>query len=201
MSSSGSAGQGHREGHGEGHREGHGQGQGIGAAIVGFFAVCWFAWGSSEPTPPLITALVRIGTVAGLVIIVLGVRRARSSPPGTSLMADPNARRRYAIIVIGEFVLIGIGSALLGANGGARWIPVWVCLGVGVHFFPLAPVVGDRRLVLLGVALIGVAALALALGLTADTRPATVTGLGAGLCLLVWAGWALRAEATGPGRP
>jgi hypothetical protein len=37
-----------------------------------------------------------------------------------------------------EFGLLGVGAAVLGAAGQARWIPVWICAGVGVHFFPLA---------------------------------------------------------------
>jgi hypothetical protein len=37
-----------------------------------------------------------------------------------------------------EFGLLGAGAAVLGATGQARWIPVWICAGVGVHFCLLA---------------------------------------------------------------
>ena len=51
--------------------------------------------------------------------------------------------------------------------GQYRWIAVWICFGVGVHFFPLASTLDNRSLRLLG-------------------APSTVTGAGAGLCLLAF---------------
>jgi hypothetical protein len=101
-------------------------------------------------------------------------------------MADPAVRRRYSIIVGLEFGLLGAGAAVLGTTGQDRWIPVWICAGVGVHFFPLASTLANRSLRLLGVLLIGVAAAALATGLASATAPSTVTGAGAGLCLLAF---------------
>jgi hypothetical protein len=55
---------------------------------------------------------------------------------------------------------------------------------VGVHFFPLAPVLADRGLYALGVATVVVAGSALATGLLSNVDPATVTGIGAGVLLL-----------------
>jgi len=63
---------------------------------------------------------------------------------------------------------------------------VWICAGVGLHFFPLASTLANRSLRLLGVLLIAVAAAALAAGLASGTAPSTVTGAGAGLCLLAF---------------
>jgi hypothetical protein len=177
-----------------------GRGRGIGAAIVGFFAISWFAWGSAEPTSTALTALIRIGTAVGLLVICLGVTLAVRSPAGSSLMADPVARRRYGIIVGSEFALLGLGSAVMGVLGLAEWIPVWICFGVGVHFFPLAPVIADRGAVVLGALLIAVSGVALVVGLTTDVAPATVAGLGAGVCLLIWAVSALLDRSLYPGR-
>ena len=53
-------------------------------------------------------------------------------------------------------------------------------------FFPLASTLANRSLRLLGVLLIGVATAALATGLASATAPSTVTGAGAGLCLLAF---------------
>jgi hypothetical protein len=78
------------------------------------------------------------------------------------------------------------GAAVLGATGQDQWIPAWICAGVGVHFFPLASTLANRSLRLLGVLLIAVAAAALATGLASGTAPSTVTGAGAGLCLLAF---------------
>jgi hypothetical protein len=93
-------------------------------------------------------------------------------------MADPVARRRYSLIVGVEFGLLGAGAAVLAATGQYRWIAVWICFGVGVHFFPLASTLDNRSLRLLGVLL--------AAGLASAAAPSTVTGAGAGLCLLAF---------------
>jgi hypothetical protein len=81
--------------------------------------------------------------------------------------------------------LLGAGAAVLAATGQYRWIAVWICFGVGVHFFPLASTLDNRSLRLLGVLLVAVAvavaAAALAAGLASAAAPSTVTGAGAGV--------------------
>ncbi len=75
---------------------------------------------------------------------------------------------------------------LLGGTGYSQWIPVWICFGVGAHFFPLATTLGNPTLRPLGGLLIAVAAAALIVGLTTAVAPSTITGAGAGLCLLAF---------------
>jgi len=78
-------------------------------------------------------------------------------------------------------------SSRPGVTAGSPWLwAVWICFGVGVHFFPLASTLDNRSLRLLGVLLVAVAAAALAVGLASATAPSTVTGAGAGLCLLAF---------------
>jgi hypothetical protein len=113
-----------------------------------------------------------------------GVVVTKRSAGRLRVMADPVVRRRYSLIVGLEFGLLGAGAAVLGATGQYRWIAVWICFGVGVHFFPLASTLANRSLRLLGVLLVAVTALAA--GLASATAPSTVTGAGAGLCLLVF---------------
>jgi hypothetical protein len=121
-----------------------------------------------------------------VLLAVAGVVLTKRSAGRLRVMADPKARRRYSIIVGVEFGLLGVGAAILGATGHYRWTPVWICAGVGVHFFPLASTLGNRSLRLLGGLLLAVAAAALTAGLASATDPATVTGAGAGLCLLAF---------------
>ena len=94
--------------------------------------------------------------------------------------------RRYGIIVGVEFGLLGVGAAVLGVTGLYQWVPVWICFGVGVHFFPLASTLQNPTLRPLGALLIAVAAAALVTGLASAVAPSTVTGVGAGLCLLAF---------------
>jgi hypothetical protein len=102
-------------------------------------------------------------------------------------MRNRAVRRRYGIVVGLEFALLGAGAAVLAISGLTRWIPVWICAGVGVHFIPLSRVLGDRFLVVLGVLISAVAMAALVIGLTSAVAPGTITGAGAGLCLLITA--------------
>jgi hypothetical protein len=62
-----------------------------------------------------------------------------------------------------------------------------VCAVVGVHFFPLASLLGDRLLVALGASVTTVAVVALVAGLATGVAPSTVTGIGAGVLLTVFA--------------
>ena len=109
-------------------------------------------------------------------------RSARRLPA----MSDPVARRRYNVIVGLEFGLLGAGAAVLGVTGHYQWVPAWICFGVGVHFFPLASTLDNPSLRPLGILLIAVAAAALIAGLASTVAPSTITGPGAGLCLLAF---------------
>jgi hypothetical protein len=71
----------------------------------------------------------------------------------------------------------------MAAAGLSDWITVWVCAGVGLHFLPLAGVVGDGLLISLGLLITAAAAAALVVGLTTSVAPTTVTGPAAGILL------------------
>jgi hypothetical protein len=115
--------------------------------------------------------------VAGIVFTIVFRRE-------TGAINDRESGRRYGIIVGIEFGLAGVGAAILGVTGAAEFIPVWICLVVGVHFFPLAPVLCNRLLIPLGVVTSAVAVTALVVALTTDIRASAVTGVGAGAALL-----------------
>ena len=154
-------------------------------AVDGFFAFVWFGWGQAAAPSWLVIPLA-VGTAVGVLLAVIGVVVAKRSPGPLPAMSDPAVRRRYSIIVGLEFGLLGAGAAGLGATGHSQWIPVWICFGVGVHFFPLASTLQNPTLRPLGVLLIAVAAAALVTGLASAVAPSTVTGPGAGLCLLAF---------------
>ncbi|MGF7122247.1 hypothetical protein AB4Z09_22210 [Rhodococcus sp. TAF43] len=158
--------------------------RGITAVIEGFFAFMWFGWGSAEAPDWLRTVLLVGQVVAGLVVIV-GIMTAVRSTGEHTPMADPQVRRRYNVVVGAEFGVLFAGAILLGSLGLGAWTAVWICAGVGIHFFPLARMFGDLWLVPLGVAVTAIAVVALVVGLATDVAPSTVTGPGAGLLLLV----------------
>jgi len=162
-----------------------GRDRGVTVAIEGFFAFVWFGWGQAAAPSWLVVPLA-VGTGLAVLLAVAGVVVTTRSTGRLRVLADPRARRRYGIIVGLEFGLLGAGAAILAATGQYRWTPVWICAGVGVHFFPLATTLDNRSLRLLGGLLVAVAVVALAAGLASSTDPSTVTGAGAGLCLLVF---------------
>lgn len=159
--------------------------RGITVAIEGFFAMAWFGWGQSSAPAPLAAALwaglglAALLTIAGVVL----TSRATGRP---HLMTNRAARRRYGIIVGLEFSLLGAGAAALGVTGQYRWVPVLICFGVGLHFFPLAPVLENPTLRPLGALLILVAAVAAVTGVLSSVMLSLIAGPGAGLCLLVF---------------
>jgi len=162
-----------------------GRDRGVTVAVEGFFAFVWFGWGQAAAPSGLVAPLA-VGTGLAVLVTVTGVVAAKRSAGRLRVMADRVTRRRYSIIVGLEFGLLGAGAAILGAAGQYRWIPVWICFGVGVHFFPLASTLDNRSLRLLGMLLAAVAVAALTAGLASATAPSTVTGAGAGLCLLAF---------------
>ncbi len=102
-------------------------------------------------------------------------------------MVSPAVRRRYGIVVGLEFALLGVGNVGLSSIGFEVWIPVWVCVGVGAHFFPLSRVFEEWSLAVLGALMSVVGLTALGVGLSSDVASSTVTGVGAGLSLLAFA--------------
>ena len=158
---------------------------GLTGLFLGFFASAWFGWGNAA-APAWLEPWLIVGSVLSLAAAATGavvaVRNRRTARP-----RDPAFNRRYGILVGIEFGVAFVGAAILGIAGQADYIPVWVCAVVGVHFFPLAPVLDDRGLVPLGVVVTAIAVVALVVGLATDTAPGTVTGVGAGVALLAYA--------------
>ena len=146
--------------------------------------------GGAAPPPGLANWL-NLGSALALLVAVAGAMIAFRLRASAAALRDRAAARRYGIIVGVEFGLAGIGAGILGAVGQADLIPVLVCAIVGLHFFPLAPVLRDRLLVPLGALLCLVAATALVVALATDIAASTVTGVGAGGLLLASAALAL----------
>jgi hypothetical protein len=160
-----------------------GRERGIYAVVEGGFAAGWFGWGQAAPPSWLVIPL-GVGSCLGVMVALAGIVVSARSPARATAFRDRTVRRRFRIIVGVEFSLAGIGAAALAAVGQATWIPTWVCLVVGVHFFPLSRALGNRSLAPPGVLLTGVAAAALVVGMATQVAPSTVTGAGAGLCAL-----------------
>lgn len=159
---------------------------GLGALYLGIFATVWFSVPAAEQ--PLRGVLVA-GSVAALLTAVGGgivTARSRGADAGPR---DRATDRRYLLIVVAEFAVAALGAVLLAAAGWSEFTPALVCAVVGLHFFPLAPLLGDPLLRPLGVAMCAVALAGLVTGLATGVSAGLVVGTGAGVLLL---GYALR---------
>ena len=167
---------------------------GLTALYLGVFAAVWFSVPKADP--PLRSLLV-VGSVAALLAAAAGavlVVRAGRRPAGER---DRSADRRYGLIVVAEFAVALIGGLLLAAAGLGGYVPVLIGAVVGVHFVPLAPVLRDRPLVPLGVAVTLVALAGLVVGLVSGVSAGLVVGTGTGALLLAYALLGLLRAASG----
>ncbi|MEU7803906.1 hypothetical protein AB0B10_32085 [Micromonospora arborensis] len=160
---------------------------GLTALYLGIFAMLWFSVPAAEQ--PLRGLLVVGSILALLTAVVGGVLSARLRGAGSP--RDRAADRPYLLIVLAEFAAAGLGAAVVAAAGWSEYVPVLICLVVGLHFFPLAPLLRDPLLKPLGVAICLVAAAALVTGLASGVSAGLVVGTGAGVLLLAYAVQAL----------
>ncbi|RLK11973.1 hypothetical protein DER29_5243 [Micromonospora sp. M71_S20] len=159
---------------------------GLAALYLGVFATIWFSVPAAEQ--PL-RALLVVASGAALVAAVIGavvVARSRGA-----VAHDRAADRRYLLIVLAEFAAAGLGAVVLALVGWSEFIPVLVCAVVGLHFFPLVPVLRDPLLRPLGAAMCVVALAGLVTALATAVSAGLVVGTGAGLLLLGYAVLAL----------
>jgi hypothetical protein len=156
------------------------------ALILGFFASIWFGWAHEAP-PPAWRKFLTAGAVLSLMVAVVGAVLAWQNWSGASALGEPGAMRRYGIFVGVEFGIAALGAAVFIRRGHTRYLAPWICLVVGVHFWPLVPVLRNPSLIVLGGLLVGVAVAAVIVGRRTDLAPSAVTGVGAGAALLCFA--------------
>ncbi len=156
------------------------------ALILGFFASCWFGWAQERPPAAWRSPLIA-GTALSLAVSVTGAVLAWRHWSGASALSQPGAMRQYGIIVGVEFGVAAAGAAAMIFSGRSHYLAPWICLVVGVHFFPMAPVLKSPPLLALGTALIAVAAAAVLICKGRHLAPSAVTGAGAGVALLGYA--------------
>jgi len=157
------------------------------ALILGFFASCWFGWAQERPPAAWRAPLIG-GAVLSLVVAAVGGVFAWQNWSGASALGEPDALRQYGILVGIEFGIAALGAAVLVLRGQARYLAPWICLVVGVHFWPLAPVLNNPLLIALGAVLVAVAVAGMVSARRTDVAPSAVAGAGAGVALLAAAG-------------
>src|SRR5450755_546718 len=156
------------------------------ALILGFFASSWFGWAQDNPPPTWRSPLI-VGALLSLVVAVVGAMLAWRNWSAGSSLREPGAMRRYGIIVGVEFGVAAAGATGIAVWGRPEYIAPWICLVVGVHFLPIAPVLKNPSLVALGVLLVAVAVAAVVVSRRTGLAPTALAGVGAGVALLGFA--------------
>lgn len=157
---------------------------GLTALYLGIFATIWFS--VPEDKPPLGAFLVA-GSVVALVTVGAGIALVLLSRVDGPIPRNAAADRKYLVIFAGELAAAGFGAVLLAETGRSEYIPVLVGAVVGIHFWPLAPVLDDPALRVLAVAVCTAALAGLLAGLLSSASPGTVAGAGIAVLLLGYA--------------
>lgn len=155
------------------------------AVVFGFFASSWFGWAQEQPPAAWRNPLIA-GSVVSLLITVAGAVLAwQSWFDGTAF--NPTTGRAFGIVVGIEFAISGLGAGVLAVLRKAPFIPAWVALVVGVHLFPLAPLLQYSLLYVTAALVSLVALLAVPLARSRSVTVSAVTGLTVGIVLLATA--------------
>lgn len=163
------------------------------AAVLGFFALSWLGWSLENP-PRRARAWVLVSMVVAAVIMVAGgVLAAAHWSDGTVFDADTSPI--FGIVVGVEFALAGLGALFLSRRGRAELIPPFVAAVVGLHFVPLALILGQGLLFALAVAVTAAAVIAPIAARRRGLAVSFVNGLAVGTVLWVGAAYSLGAVA------
>jgi hypothetical protein len=108
--------------------------------ILSMFGLSWASWGTTDLASAVVNTVISIAalsTVASIVGATVLFRRSASAPSGADILRGQRVSRRFGIIVAAEFIGIFVVARTLAVTGHTELIPALVCLGVGLHFFPL----------------------------------------------------------------
>jgi hypothetical protein len=151
------------------------------AAIFGFYASAWFGWAQERPPPGWRNRLI-LGSVVSLLVMMAGIAFAWLHwSDGTAF--NPATGQTFGIIVGIEFAVAGLGAGVLTMRRRADLVPAWIALVVGLHLFPLAPLLRYPLLWLVATLVTVVALAAVPLARATSLPVSALTGAATGVTL------------------
>jgi hypothetical protein len=164
------------------------RGRAGGIAICAFFGLAWANWGISiGVSRALGTAVIIVAAICFLALLggaVVVYRKAAPLPRG-DVRQGRVISHRFGIILAIEFIGLLVSVRILVASGHGELIAAVVCLGVGIHFFPLRRLFNVGVYDYTGAALCVLAAATLAVATLTHQPPmwTMLPGIGAALVL------------------
>lgn len=118
------------------------RGGAIGIAVLAYFSLAWTGWGMSTGVPTAVEVpVIAAAALCSLVLVAGAVRTYRQAavlPSGELAGRGRSTDRRFGLVVAAEFIGLAVIARILVVTGHSQLIPTMVCLGVGIHFFPLS---------------------------------------------------------------
>lgn len=116
-------------------------------AWFGLMSMVWFGWAQEDP-PRSWRVWLGIGSTVGvLVALAFGFLVARSWAEPTAL---DGRYPLFGVLVAVEVVAAGAGCWLLHMRGADTWMAWWVAVVVAAHFVPLAWLLRDPGMAVVG---------------------------------------------------
>ncbi|MGH2583381.1 MAG: hypothetical protein ACRDJE_00535 [Dehalococcoidia bacterium] len=161
-----------------------------GALLLALFALVWAATGISGIGNDAAVLAARLLALLVTAVVALLVLRADSTGTDRPRGVPEDWRRRFNLVSIIQFTVIGVAVAVLVMTGRPMLIPATVCLIVGAHFVPLARIFDQQLFAWTGAALCMVATVGYLTVVAVDGAAArAVVGVGAAVLLWGTAAW------------
>lgn len=156
------------------------------AAIFGFFGMIWFGW--AQENPPKSWRL-PLGVMAGVCFLIActGGYLAFKHWGDTSVFNTSGVAQQFGIIAGVEFASALIGVGILYWLRKQEFISSWIAFIVGLHFWPLAWIFQDKAFYALAVLVVLASVASIFIAKRTDLTVATLTGVGTGGVLLIFA--------------
>ncbi|WP_043623034.1 hypothetical protein [Nonomuraea candida] len=135
-------------------------------AWFGLMAFVWFGWSQEDP-PRSWRISLGVGSALGVgLAVAFGVLTVANWDQPSALEGK---YAWFGLLVAAEVLAAGAGCLVLARRGAPRWMAWWVAIVVAAHFLPLALLLND-----IGVAVVGVVQLVV-LGVVARRLRGTTT--------------------------
>lgn len=153
-------------------------------SLIGLAGGMWFIAGYSPSLGPVFSIAALIAGL-GLVGAALFAHYVRPVALGPLARSGLVAMLTYGACVVGELVLIRLGTQGLAASGHADLRPALIAAVVGLHFIPFAWAFGERMFYLLGSLVAALGAVGLLAGFMGVPYAADAMAVAAGLAMQV----------------